>query len=487
MNLGNTDGGTVYSSGLQIDYDFGFATFTSLTGYRDHDFKYTEDFDGLPLILNNYSQDQDGDYFEQEFRLVSNGEGPLNWYAGVSYYKENISTDFSNEMSEDVWCSVYYTGSDSSCEDLFAHYKEYAYFLDYFGTVDWQGSPTGTMIDRNSAKGKYEGYAAYVDVGYDFNDEWDASVGLRYTKDEKDFSNYVLPTTSPVLGNRAYLGFSTPEGALSDSDSWDDLTPRVIVNYHPNDDVLLFGSVTAGYKTGGYNTFGLTPAAKFGSAEATPDTHKPASFDPETSVSYELGYKGIHNEGNTQLSANVFYYQYEDLQATYFEGSLLSDNVGKVDGWGLEGSIVQNLGDYFMLNAGLAWFDSEAGEVDKLCGGTQDCEGSAIPWAPEWSGHLALNGNLPLGNGELFGIAAYAFQDDHRGGWEPDSTTIDGYGELNLSLGYRGESWSVSAYVDNATDEQFSDGGGNGDEVYVAYEFGPSRPRTAGVKLGFNF
>lgn len=156
MNLGNTDGGTVYSSGLQIDYDFGFATFTSLTGYRDHDFKYTEDFDGLPLILNNYSQDQDGDYFEQEFRLVSNGEGPLNWYAGVSYYKENISTDFSNEMSEDVWCSVYYTGSDSSCEDLFAHYKEYAYFLDYFGTVDWQGSPTGTMIDRNSAKGKYE-------------------------------------------------------------------------------------------------------------------------------------------------------------------------------------------------------------------------------------------------------------------------------------------------------------------------------------------
>ena len=498
MSLGNEDGGEVFSSGLQIDYDFDFATFTSITGFRDHSFKYAEDFDGLPLVLNSYAQDQEGDYFEQEFRLVSNGEGPLNWYAGVSYYKENIEATFSQEMSEDLWCSVYFSGYDQSCEDLFAYYKEYAayypdgeyvqYFLDYFGTVDWEGSPTGTMIDRNRAKGKYEGYAAYVDVGYDFNDQWDASVGLRYTKDEKDFSNYVIPTASPVLGNRAALGFSTPEGALKDSQSWDDLTPRAIVNFHPNDDILLFGSVTAGYKSGGFNTFGLTPAAEFGFTEATPGNYKPASFDPETSVSYELGYKGTHFDGNTQLSANVFYYQYEDLQATYYEGSLFfAENVGEVDGWGFEGSILQTMGEYFTLNAGLAWFDSEANDVQKLCGGSDACEGSSIPWAPEWSGHLAVNGNFPMGDGELFGVAAYSFQDDQRGGFEPDSVTVDGWGELNISLGYRGDSWSVSAYLDNATDEQFSDGGGNGDEVFVAYQFGPSRPRTAGVKLGFDF
>ncbi|MCB1854596.1 MAG: TonB-dependent receptor, partial [Halieaceae bacterium] len=103
MSLGNRDNGEIYSTGLQIDYDLGFATFTSLTGYKDHTFDYAEDFDGLPIVLNSYAQDQEGDYFEQELRLVSNSDGPLNWYAGVSYYKEHVKATFQQEMAEDVW------------------------------------------------------------------------------------------------------------------------------------------------------------------------------------------------------------------------------------------------------------------------------------------------------------------------------------------------------------------------------------------------
>jgi iron complex outermembrane receptor protein len=78
MSLGNKDNGEIYSYGLQVDYDMAFTTFTSITGYRDHTFDYAEDFDGLPVTINSYEQDQKGKYFEQELRLVSNGDGPLS-------------------------------------------------------------------------------------------------------------------------------------------------------------------------------------------------------------------------------------------------------------------------------------------------------------------------------------------------------------------------------------------------------------------------
>ncbi|MFV8818572.1 TonB-dependent receptor [Haliea sp. E17] len=493
MSLGNRDGGEIYSYGLQIDYDMDFATFTSITGYRDHDFDYAEDFDGLPLTINSYAQDQTGEYFEQELRLVSNSDGPLNWYAGASYYKEDIEATFSQAMSEDFFCSAYYAYYETTCADLFAYYKDYAayypdgeyvqYFLDYFGTFDWEGSANGEMIDRNHARGKYEGYAAYLDVGYDFNESWDASVGVRYTYDKKDFSNLVLPSNSPVLGNRAALGFSTPEGPLKASDSWDEFTPRVILNYHPNEDMLLFGSVTWGYKSGGFNTFGLTPPAEYGVTEATPDAYKPAGFDPETSVSYEIGYKGSLGD-STRITANAFYYEYEDLQASYYEGALFyAKNVGQVDGWGFEGTLSQGLGDYFDFNAGIAWFDSEGKEVQLICGGLDVCEGQAIPWAPEWSGFATLGAHVPFFDGEVFGLLAFTFQTEQYGGWEPDSLEIDGYEELQLSAGYRGDVWSITGYVDNLTDEFYYDQGTNGDSVFPAHFIGPARPRTVGIKI----
>ncbi len=498
MSLGNRDNSEVTSYGLRLDYELGFATFTSLTGYRDHTFDYAEDFDGLPIVLNSYGQDQNGDYFEQELRLVSDSDGPLNWYAGVSYYDESIDADLKQQMGEDVWCSVYWTQAETTCQDLFDYYKGYAayypdaepvqYFYDYFGTFDWQGSPTGAMTDASRAKGKYNGYAAYLDLGYELNERWDGNLGVRYTRDEKDFSNFVYPTMSPVLGNRAALGFSTPEGPVSDTRTWDHVTPRVIVNFHPSADTLLFGSVTTGYKSGGFNSFGVTPAGPYGRTEAIPGEYKPSSYSPETSTSYELGYKGDLFEGSTRATANVFYYQYEDMQVTFFDGAAIqADNVGKLDGWGFEGSVGQGLGEYFELDAGIAWFDSEANQLQKICDGTDACEGQSIPWAPAWSGHLALTGNYELSGGELFGMAAYHFQTGQEAGWEPGSFTVSGYGELNLSVGYRLGQYAVTAYVDNATDEDYYDGGGTGDAVFVAYQFGPSRPRTVGMKLTMDF
>ena len=63
---GDDDNAKITTLGLRIDYDLGFATLTSNTGYKDHDYYYNEDYDGTSLNLETYRQDQSGDYIQQE-------------------------------------------------------------------------------------------------------------------------------------------------------------------------------------------------------------------------------------------------------------------------------------------------------------------------------------------------------------------------------------------------------------------------------------
>jgi iron complex outermembrane receptor protein len=92
LSGGDNDDSEIYTLGMRIDYDLGFATLTSNTGYKDHDYYYNEDYDGTALNLETYRQDQTGDYVQQEFRLTSQTDGALSWYAGASYYQEDITT-----------------------------------------------------------------------------------------------------------------------------------------------------------------------------------------------------------------------------------------------------------------------------------------------------------------------------------------------------------------------------------------------------------
>jgi iron complex outermembrane receptor protein len=511
-SLTPTDETEIFSVGLQIDYDMDWATFTSLTGFKDHDYKYVEDFDGSPLVLFNYGQDQTGDYFEQEFRLTSNAEGPLSWYAGASYYKENIDTIFLGQQDEDVYCQGYWY---NTCQDMFDYYNGLdadngdTYYCDYllsyyFQSCTWTPTADGLINDRNQIIGKYQGYSAYVDLSYAFNDSFDVSVGLRYSWDEKEFSQEVLADPgNSQLAYKVQTGFSTPNGPLRDKQDWNETTWRVIANWRPNDDTLLFGSVTTGYKPGGFGSFNIEPGCDtpFGLCAADPAVDKPGDFGPETVTSYEIGYKGTIN-GRTQLSVTAFLYDYEDLQAIFGDGPrTIVDNVGQVDGQGVEVELHSALSDNFSIRLGGSWFDSEATNVQAFCGNgevvTGDinvCEGNSIPWAPEWTAFAILNASFPAGNGEVFGTLAWSWEDDYRGDWPDPSVVfqkIEALNQTDIQIGYRTDSWRLSAYVENVFDDVWYDGNYSDDLdpviIFSQHAFGPSRPRTAGVRFGYSF
>lgn len=511
-SLPSTDETEIFAVGLDIDYDLGWATFTSLTGFKDHDYFYVEDFDASPIVLFNYGQDQEGDYFEQEFRLTSQSDGPLSWYAGVSFYEEDIDTVFLGQQAEDAYCLGYWY---YTCQDLFDYYNAAGYPYDYylyyyFGSYSWTPSPDGLVNDRNRIIGKYQGYSAYVDLSYEFNESFDISIGARYSYDEKEFSQEVLPDPGDsLLAYKVQTGFSTPNGALKDKQDWDEVTWRVVANWHPTDDSLIFGSITTGYKPGGFGSFNIESKVgapcelPFGLCVGDPATDRPGDFGPETVTSYEVGYKGTVMNGRMQVAANAFFYDYEDLQAIFGEGPrTIVDNVGQVDGTGVELDVNTALSENFNFHVGLSWFDSEATEVQAFCangeiitGDPNACEGNSIPWAPEWTAFAVLNAKYPIANGEIYGNLAWSWEDDYRGDWPDEDVIFQRIPALNqtdIVVGYRAESWNISAYIENVFDNVWYDGNYANDDpdpiiIYAEHAFGPSRPRTAGVRFGYEF
>ncbi len=475
LGLGEKDDAEIFSAGLELNFDLGGVILTSLTGFKDHTYEYAEDFDGTPLNINNYAQDQTGQYFEQEVRLTSDTDGPLSWYIGGSYYNEEIDVLFSQLGDEEVMCQFYI---GVSCTDYLAYYY-------YTFTPSAVG-----LLEQNQVRGRYHGWAGYIDATYELSKAFDIGVGLRYSIDVKKFGINALPVESD-LGPFFALGFTTTD-FLTDKQSWDAFTPRFIARYHPSDDWMIFGSATRGFKSGGFGSFTITPETlPFTAAglDLNPGDAFPNTFEPETAWSYEIGTKAT--VGGVKLDANAYYYIYKDLQVIVpgVGGGILVDNVGKVKGWGLEGSAQAPLGRYIDVLLTGAYANSDVTEAQALCDGTLDCEGQPQPAVPKFSGSAVVRLNVPVGAGEITGSAEIFGQTDTYGGLlRLAEARNDGYAELALRLGYRAEAgWSVTGYVENLTNVLYYTGSAEGGSILPAHFFGPARPRTFGVRMTYDF
>jgi iron complex outermembrane receptor protein len=487
--LGDSDDAEILTLGVRLDYDFDFATLTSNTGYKDHDYFYNEDYDGTPLSISNYRQDQTGDYFQQELRLTSNNDGPFSWYAGVSYYREEIDAEFTFAGEEDFFCQYYgyyynYGQTFSGCVDLYNYYG-YAF----------TPSPDGLLTETGRIVGKYTGWASYVDLAYKLGDNWEIGVGARYTQDEKDFSISV-PTPASELGAYYAYTFST-DGFVSETKDWDDLQTRVVIRFQPTDTALLYGSYTEGFKSGGFGSFALVDPDGLPVGGGITDVtqaagFRPNTFNPEVVDSYEIGYKDTAFNGAATFSLNAFTYDYQDLQVVTFDGGAASvKNVGAVDASGFEASITVAPGERFDVYLAASWLDSEATELQSICGlaDPEGCEGSSIFWAPEFAGAAVLNGYFPLARGMINGALEIAWESERGGGWEGlAETMIPSYQELALRVSYESDAnWTIGAYVENLTDEFTYDGLNNNGGILPSHFFGHRRPRTAGVQLSYSW
>lgn len=504
---GSNDNAQIATFGLHLDYDFDAMALSWNVGYKDHDYLYDEDYDSTPINTETYRQEQSGQYLQSELRLVSNTDGPLSWYAGVSFYDEKIDYKATSTSDEEAVCAYYgaYYGVDN-CSDYFDYWQAYydaAYYPGYITVGTFVPTANGLMEEVSYINGRFKGWAAYVDLTYALNDQWDVSLGIRYNYDEKDFTVRV-PKPASMLQSYFLPGYTTE--SLNDKNDWNDITPRLIVRYMPTDSATLFASYTEGYKSGGYGSFSLNPPIFqwFGDGPDDPltaaDGYVPAQFKPETVKSYEVGYKGVLADGSMTLDLQAFVYKYQDLQVNFFDGGAQVGNAGNVDGKGIEGAFQWAISDNWDLLASVGYLKTEATGIQFLCDGAPDpdgrldgnanaCEGNKLYWAPEFSGSTVLRADFPVGNGSIVGNVEMFFESERGRGYEDIiDSQIDPYQEWAMRLGYQSNNgWYVTGYVENLTDELTWDGSSNNSGMIPAFYFGPNAPRTFGLRFGYAF
>jgi iron complex outermembrane receptor protein len=220
---------------------------------------------------------------------------------------------------------------------------------------------------------------------------------VRYTEEEK---HYIRSTstfwTSP--------GFNTTI-AMNRTDTWTDTSPMASLDYQFTDNVLLYGRIATGFKSGGFNGRANNPG-------------EDAPYDPELVTSYEVGIKS--DWFNNMLRANfaVFYNDYEDFQARISgvtndvppSPSLTVLNAGQLEISGAELELVYRPARALTLDAQIGYLDASYGEFEdaRFPGGSRAFQTPAF--SPEWTARFGANYRIDLPNGqalELNGSARY--------------------------------------------------------------------------------
>lgn len=407
-----------------LEVDFDNFKLTSISGYKTHDYSYVEDFDGTAVTIDTFTRDQEGDYFSQEFRLSSNGEGPFHWVTGVSYYQEDLDATFSDNSNEDYLCDGIFVDegiiapADSirSCQDLsdnlIAPLAGSGYATtsdamdDLFGTDHGGGDPfeytdSGTLYERSVTKGKFSGWGVYGNLSWELSEATELTVGLRYTEDKKEYA-VNAPVPDSWIGGWNNVEVFT-DGEIKDTNTWENLSGRIALSHQLNEQWNVYGSVATGYKSGGFDYLrvNVTGVAVDGYIVDAANG-VPADFDEESVLAYELGVKGVLLDDTMNINASIFSYTYEDLQQAFFDGSggaTITDNLGESEGQGLEVDLRWLIGDSLDLYVGMAYLDTEfSGAPNDLC---DNCDGNEMPFSPEFSGVTMLTYTINTGLGKL--------------------------------------------------------------------------------------
>lgn len=377
---------------LNVKWDINDAlTFKSITSYRELEYGTELDLDGTPINAFGIFYFNDQTQWTQELQLAYQNS-KLSAVGGLYYFNEE-GTTFDGGVFSNFLIAL---SGDSE-----------------FST---------------------DSYAAFGQIDYDFNDRLTGIFGLRYTDEKKRYSRraedfdltalagitfdpdtFAISYTNPELLNPGSSdlaldgGIGVPrEGANPDPANFDNLSFKAGLKYQISDDAQIYGSISQGFKSGGFN-------GRVSDGQLEP-------YDEETLISYEIGMKAQWLQNRLRTNFAVFYTDYEDLQVSSFEASAdgmtfipVFTNAGAATIKGAELELTALLTERLTVTANLGYlnagYDEFFAEPNPVTGEVVDVSDEReIVNSPKWDTFLGFAYSIPLASGgdvTLFANWAY--------------------------------------------------------------------------------
>jgi iron complex outermembrane recepter protein len=483
--LSNNGSGQTYAhragGSAHLDADLGGVRLTNIAAYEWNNSLIYSDDDANPV--SNYHERYGGGShtFTDELRLASQDGSPFGWIVGA-YYLHDRTTSFGQ--------------------------------LALYSSFDF-----GVTSIAYDLAVKTDNLAGFTSLNYRITPKLTITAGARYTWERKGVSGVAFDyVTNPAnlfdTSRVAFTYIDTDRGIYRDSlrqpmpgprlrKSWNRVTWDGSVDYKLDDDILLFGRVARGFRSGNYNSYVAAPESL-------------SVYDPETLTSYEAGIKTALLDRHLTLNATAFHYDFDDMQVTVLQNvGTVTQNAAsaKVDGFEIEGSLRPVPGLSF--DAGYGFQRSKYGTFDNASvpfpinlGAPLDLSGQRLERAPRHTLNLAATYEVALGQGALRLNTDWRYTSRYRfhvwsdarnntpapfladpATWQlvRDTFSQDALWLGNATISYRfGSGLEVAVWVKNMTDRTYNT---NAFGMFFNRSIStyPGERRTGGLTLGYRF
>lgn len=462
----------IFGAMAQLDHEFDFATLTLLGAYRDSTFKNVLDSAGLPP---SPIVDLTGAHGNPNLGLTAP--------PGVGFAFDN--TDIVDETGEQWTGEVRLTSPSSQrfrwVAGLFASQED----IDRTEAIGFPALSDASLVPNFAAASMFftgKAVAGYGQATFDITDTLSITGGARYSYEKKE-----IEARNDITGSPNVMLLLTAFPLTKGEDSWENFSWRISGQYSPTDDLMVYATVSTGFKSGGFTGTATTAAT------AT------TAFDPEEATNYELGAKLDLFDRRLRLNSSAFYVDYKDLQVTRFFqpvgsgfGEFITENAANAEIKGIEVELTARPIDWLELGGSYSYLDANYkdffGTPD--ISGTGDFSGNRMRQAPEnvWSAYVQLSHELPSGDTLTANVSSRHQGKVFTNADNNPLDVIDSYtlGDAWVSWQSASRRWQLQAWVKNFTDEVW------GTHVYtqrgsrIAFgTFGP--PRQYGLTATFEY